>query len=315
MGCLALAALGLCTRRHLGDLKGDGRLTDPVVLQRQLVQQALGVLVGRVHGGHTGVLLAAEAVDQGAVDKARNIALDHIVQHRDHVRHKLKGVGGMVLFGGGKVCPVEGQQTGALGRRGEAAGHIGVDNIDLFPLAGVEAVQQDRADLPGALQGGILRRVEEALLDGNMVLIEIVPSVLTDHEQLGAGMVSQDPHGLLDGVLVVGAGQTLVGRDDQAGVGSALDVVLVGRVEVPAADVAGGAENPLDLTPQGFKVRAGVGQVLPGAAQLGGGDQIHGVGDLLGLADAFDPVLDLFGARHLTAPSSGTRPRRCGPGR
>src|SRR5699024_6567986 len=117
------------------------------------------------------------------------------------------------------------------------------------------------------------------------------------------------------GVLVVGAGQALVRRDDQAGIGPALDVVLMGRVEVPAVDVAGSAEDPLDLGLQRLEVGAGVFQVRPGAAQLGGGDQVHGVGDLLGLADALDPVFDLFGAWHITAPSSDTGPRRCGPGR
>src|SRR5699024_2248394 len=111
---------------------------------------------------------------QGAVDEAGDVAFHHIVQHGDHVGHKLEGVGGVVLVGGGKVRPVERQQTGAAGGRSQAAFHIGVDDIQLFPVAAVEALQQNGADLPGALQGGVLGRVQKALLDGDMVLGKVV---------------------------------------------------------------------------------------------------------------------------------------------
>src|SRR5699024_4309653 len=145
----------------------------------------------------------------------------------------------VVLVGGGEVRPVERQQTGAAGGRSQAALHIGVDDIPLFPVASVEALQQNGADLPGALQGGVLGRVQKALLDGDMVLGKVVAAVFAHHEQLAAGVAGQHLHGLLDGVLVVGAGQALVRRDDQAGIGPALDVVLVGRVEVRAVGGAG----------------------------------------------------------------------------
>ena len=51
------------------------------------------------------------------------------------------------------------------------------------------------------------------------------------------------------------------------------------------------------------KVGDGIVQPPLGFAQIGRGDQIHGVGDLQGLLHAFDPGADLFDSSQRASPS------------
>ena len=306
---------------HLGDFLGDGRLPHPVEFQRQLPQQLLRVLVGAVHGGHAGLLLTAEAVDEGAVDKAGHIAGHHAVQHRLHAGQKLNGGGHRRLNAGGvgKMGPVEGQNPGAPGLEVHAVPHVGVHHVDFVQPVVFKAVQQQRADLPGPCHGGVLGGVEEAVLNGDAVGGKKTPPILPHHIQLGVRVGVQQLQRLLDGVLVIGPRQPLVGGDDQTGVWLIQGCLPLQGVEVGAVHhlPAHGAEDALDLPAQGLKVGPGVVQLLPGPAQLGGGDEVHGAGDLLGLLDAVDVVLDLLGPGHINRPAfrrPGTGPDMPGPG-
>ena len=105
------------------------------------------------------------------------------------------------------------------------------------------------------------------------------------------------------GVLVVRAGKSLVRRDQQARrhAGQGLFVV-VQRRQVPALHGAVGVEHAPHLVLQRLKIGPRVVQLLLCLPQLRLGDQIHGVGDLLGLPYASDAPADLTGAGHaLTA--------------
>lgn len=105
------------------------------------------------------------------------------------------------------------------------------------------------------------------------------------------------------GVLVVCAGQSLVRRDQQARrhAGQGLGVGIH-RIHIPALYGAVRVEHAADLRLQCLEIRPCVVQILFGLPQLRLGDQIHGVGDLLGLPYASDAPADLTGAGHaLTA--------------
>gem|GEM_PF-166086 len=108
---------------------------------------------------------------------------------------------------------------------------------------------------------------------------------------------------LPDGVLVVRAGQSLVRRDQQARrhAGQGLGIGIY-RIHIPALYGAVRVEHAADLRLQCLEIRPCVVQILFGLPQLRLGDQIHGVGDLLGLPYASDAPADLTGAGHaLTA--------------
>ena len=181
--------------------------------------------------------------------------------------------------------------------------HVGIDDPDGVDLARVKAIQQQLGNMPRPVQRGVLRRVEKALFHGHAPLGEPAAAVFTHHIQRRARMLRHELLPLADDILVIGAGQSLVRRDQQtrrhAGQGLCVGVC---RDQIAALDGAVGVEHAADLRLQRLKVGAGVIQLLLGLAQLGLRDQIHGVGDLLGLPHASDAPADLTGARHaLTA--------------
>ena len=84
--------LTLCLRTggDLCNLLRDGSLTHAVILQGKLCEELFRVAVGGIHRRHAGILLAAEAIDEGTVNKARNIALHDVVENRLHGGYKLE---------------------------------------------------------------------------------------------------------------------------------------------------------------------------------------------------------------------------------
>ena len=227
-----------------------------------------------------------------------------MVQHRFHRGLELKGTGHSLFLGrGGEICPVKGQEPGGPGLRRQTALHVRVDDEDLRQRTAVVAVQQHVADLPGPFQCGILGSVEKALLHRNAPLGKAAPPVLPHHKELGIRMLREEVLGLFHHVLVVSAGQSLVRRDNEAAVGPIPGSGDIRWVEIAAVHAVGRAEDPLDLPPQGLKVGSGIGKLRLGLAHFGGGDEVHGVGDLPGLPDALDASLDLLGPRHGHAPA------------
>ena len=131
-------------------------------------------------------------------------------------------------------------------------------------------------------------------------MVKEVPPILTHDEELRVGVLFEHLLGLLDDVHVVAPGETLVRRDDEAAVGSLARGVVVRGVEVGRVHVLHRAERAVDLAAQRLEVGARVRQLELGLAELGRGDEIHGVGDLPRLADAVDAILDLLRAGHVT---------------
>ena len=108
------------------------RLTDAVILERQVIQQLLGVLVGGVHGGHARVLLAAEAVDKRAVNKARDIAVHDVIQYRRDataINSNGRGRPSAACPAAVKIAAVQAAAAACTGRLGgQAAFHIRIDD-------------------------------------------------------------------------------------------------------------------------------------------------------------------------------------------
>ena len=209
---------------------------------------------------------------------------------------------------------MQGQELGLADHSLQSVLHVGVDHHHGVDLVRVIPLQQQLGDLTGAAQGGVLRRVEKALLDGDVPLGEPAAAILTHHIEVRVRVVGHELLGLADGVLIIRAGKALIRGDEQAGRTQRhfLDRKLR-RLKVTALHGGVRVEHTADLGLQRIKVGTGVAQLLLCLAQLGLGDEVHGVGDLLGLPDASDAPADLTGAGHtLTARlHAGSAPAWC----
>ena len=206
---------------------------------------------------------------------------------------------------GGELRAVEGQKARHADLAFQPVLHIGVDDIDLFEFARVVRVQKDVRDLPRALNGGVLRRVEKAPADGNIVPLVVLPPVFAHHEQfLFSALLIEHFLRRLDDVLVVRTRKPFIRRHDEAANRAAVGKFAFERIKVAVLHALVRAENALDLRLYGVEVGARPVQPLFGFAHLRGGDQIHCLRDLLRIEHALDVRFDLFDAGHqAVAPS------------
>ena len=274
--------LCLRARGDLGDLAGDGALPHMVVAHLQLVQDLLRVAVCRVHCGHAGVLLAAEAVHERAVNVARKIAGDDVAEYLADGGREFKGGVLLLLLRGGELRAVEGQQPRCLHLRLHAFAEVGVDDKDLFQIPRVVRLQKDVGDLPRAVQRGVLRRVQKAAADGDAVPETVLPPVFADDEKFHvAAVLLGEGVRRLDDVLVIRARQPLVRGHDEAPDASFERLFSLRGVEIAVFDLGVRPEDALDLRLYGVEVGARALQIFARLPQLCRGDQVHGVGDLL----------------------------------
>ena len=88
----------------------------------------------------------------------------------------------------------------------EAVLHIGINDKNLLKIPAVVALKQDVANFSCALHGGVLCRIEEAVLHGDIVLRKEVAAVFAYNVELRIGMLIEHVHGFLDDVLAKALG-------------------------------------------------------------------------------------------------------------
>src|SRR5699024_8815921 len=132
----------------------------------------------RLHRRHSGALLAAKAVDQSAVYKARKIAGHNSVQNRRQRRCELKGTeGGILLHELGKLLPVKRQKPCGYASRHHAVFEVGVYDIYLVELLLLKTAQEGGAYLPRPVHGGVLGGKAELSVDGHLVPYKMLSAV------------------------------------------------------------------------------------------------------------------------------------------
>ena len=137
----------------------------------------------------------------------------------------------------------------------------------------------------------------------NASLGEEMTAVFTDNIQLGVRMFLQHLFSLLEDILVIRACKSLIRRDDQTAEGTIQRVgVMVDGIEERAFHVPYRTENTLDFRSQCVEVGAYTIQVGTRLTQLGRRNQVHRVGNLFGILDAFDMGFDFFCAGHYQSP-------------
>ena len=137
------------TADDLGDLLGDCTLAGAVILQLERVNHIGGALGGGIHGGHAGALLGAEALGHGTKDHAVHIDGGRLLEHRPGIREHLHLAAGVAQTLGRRreVGTVQRQQAFHDRLAGQRVLDLGVDDVDLVQLAGLEIIDGIHRDI------------------------------------------------------------------------------------------------------------------------------------------------------------------------
>ena len=173
---------------------------------------------------------------------------------------------------------------------------LGVDEVDLIQLAGLEIVDGVHRDVAGALQRGGRGTIVELFHQARVLVEQSAVAGLTNDVEAGIGVAAALLFQELEQVLVVGTRHALVGRQHDIGTdGVFLFPLMEERVDRLVRQMRHDAG---DGVPHPGEIRQNVLVVLACLAELGGGDQVHGIRDLHGILNALDPLLEQLTGRH-----------------
>ena len=127
-------------------------------------------------------------------------------------------------------------------------------------------------------------------------------AVFSDNEQPRVRMGIEHCLSLTENILIIRAGKPLICRYNKAGIGINTNRSTVGRIKIFALDIIDSTEDTLYLALYRLEVGAGVIQFRLCLAHFRGGYQVHRVGYLLSIPDAFNAVLNLFRVSHSAPP-------------
>ena len=189
---------------------------------------------------------------------------------------------------------VQRQQTHHGRFAGQCILDAGIDEIDLIQLAGLEIIDGIHRDIAGALQRRLGSAVVEILHQTRVLVVQGAVAGLTDHiEPVVLIRIFLEE---LDDVLVVSACHALICRQHNVGPLGVCDIALVEeRMHRLFRQVGHHAGNGVAHT---VEVGRHILVVLARLAQLGRGDQVHGVRDLHGVLNALNALLQQLTGRH-----------------
>src|SRR6266568_4133186 len=302
---------GARSRDDLDDLLGDRGLPDLVHVEGQAVDHVARIVRGRVHGGHPRGVLRGRRFEQRVPDVGLHVLGEDPREDGPGAR-LVEVVEPRLLLT--DLPPLHGQQ--ALHRHPllDHALELVVDQVDLVEVPLDEVVH----DAPGDPLGvGVAQGLEDAhLLPAHPELApaEIVAPLAAEEgqAQVLSLVLAQEARRGADDVGVETPAEPLVRGDHEE------HDALAPAVQEEGVGARIGAGSQI---PQHLEHLPGVGpgreHGLLGAAQLGRGDHLHGLRDLLRALDAADPPADVDEGGHLSSGRAvvrrpGRRPgRRC----
>nr|CAB3454443.1 unnamed protein product [Digitaria exilis] len=345
---LSLAGEGVSAGDDLEDLPGDLGLALAIVGDGEVLAELDGVVGGAAHGAHPGGELAGERLLQGTEDLAVEVEREQRVEDLHGVLLELHH-GGEGLRLDLNLLALHGELP-LLGGEAEqlVLGGVHADAIDVADLALGGHGQQRLDDWVGAHQGhelgveqlhlvhllGDEERVDQVadglrvLHGGHAVHLQLplqrdVGAAL----EVGVALLAHADDGVLEAQLLelVDAGVRLL---EHVVVEAAAEAALAGEDhERHLLDGAGAGEREVDVLrldllvhvvehlDEGLREGAGGDDGLLRAPDLGGGHELHGLGDLLRVADGVDAAAELAeGAPHHQAAAAGARGGGAPPG-
>ena len=252
-----------------------------------------GVVGGGIHGGHAGGVFGGGCFEQAPVDGDFDVAGEEALQHFQ--RRLFEDV--VARFG--LFRKLNGQQALDGERLGHDAFEFVVEEIDGVDFAFGVAVNCGAGDGGGVFVFNLVEQVDVLGGDGGTTAAEGIAAFAAgcDEFHLGGALVGKELGGGFDEIGVEGTGQTFIGGEQDE-----LDAFLFAAGQERASRcvfIAGGTvcqvcHHPLEHGGIG----AGGNDAILRAAQFGGRDHLHGLGDLLGVFDGADAPPDVYKTRH-----------------
>ena len=286
---------GLHPGRDLQKLLGDDLLAHLVQEQRQVADEAVGVVGGVAHGHHAGRLLAGHRLQHRLVDLALHIAGQQLRQHR----LPLGLVDVVVAPGDGLGRRLHRQQLEDLGPLHGGADESGVEQVDLVGRPRDVVVHGDAGDGQDVIVGGAVAEANEV---GHHLLPraqeEVAPLPSHGHDAHGLARLQ---HELGSAAVQVGrqaAAQPPVGGDEHQLHRPHLGPAPQQRVELLRLQQGHRLGQVGQHPAHALGVGAGGQGRRLGPPHLGGGHQLHRPGHLGDVLDAADAPSDLAQAGH-----------------
>jgi hypothetical protein len=267
---------GSSTSDNLNQLSGNDSLSGTVEENLVLVDHLTSVLGSVIHSVSSGGLLAGVALGKSPVERVGKTVLSEVAKNL--IVNLESGEVGGLLDSLLRKCLNHVRLVG-----------LGVDEAVVQDLdVGVLSRELDDlvGDSLGVGEGGnALANTREAELDGLGVGSgELGLGLLADKDEVEARLLSMESADVSGQTRVNTTAKTLVGRaDDDEG------LLVLGLESL-------GLSRLVNLV-GGLSVLAGVVHGALSSGELGGGDNLHGVCDLLDVSDGLETVLDLTESR------------------
>ena len=182
-----------------------------------------------------------------------------------------------------------------------------VEQLDLVHLAVLEGSAGEGSDLAGLVDGGVCREVPVDLDRLHAAVGEVADALLAADDALGGNAVGlvlgHVTLGSAQNVAVETACQTAVGNDDH-GKAVLLCIMLTQQRMIDAARLTSQAGE--DLAHR-LGVRRGLLDAHRSMADLGRGNHLHSMRDLLGALHRADTLLDIAEIGHSLSPTPQLR--------
>jgi hypothetical protein len=275
---------GSSTSDNLNKFASNDGLSGTVVQNLVLANHLTSVLGGIVHGVSAGRLLAGVTLSESPEEGVGKAVLAEVAENL------------LINLEGGEIGRLEDGLLGKCLNEGRlVAGGIDelvVQNLDVGVLGGEEG------DLVGDGLGiGEGRNVLADTSKGELDALgagtgELGLALLADNDEVGGAVLFEGSTDLTAHAGVNTTAETLVGgADDDEG------LLLLGLGGLGL----GGFEDLVG----GLAVAAGLGHGTLGAGELGGGDDLHGVGDLLDVLDGLEAAVN-FSKRRVASGGAGS---------
>ena len=216
-----------------------------------------------------------------------------------------------LIFRISNVLRIQGQQGLHHRLTAHQVDELGEDQLNAVGARTNEFGQHIGGDGVGFIRCGHLLQTGEGGLHRVVTLGEITDGLVADQHQLHleafARQLSEALFGALDDVGVVAAAKTTVTGDRHQGDG--LHVALLHQRRRRILEAHAGLEVFQDPR-QPVRERTAAEHLLLSATHLGRSHEAHGLGDLAGVFDRFNPVADFLEIRHVG--SSLRPPKRRG---
>ena len=200
-----------------------------------------------------------------------------------------------------EILPFKGKERCHLRLHLHAVNHLRIYNPDLIQTSFLVILQYSGGNQTGAVHGGVLYRVMELLLHLDVSGLKIMASQFPHHIKPVVLTLFHPLLGHLQHVMVVSACQSLIAGYDYQSLYPVLLLNFLPGIEVKMLYIRHMTQDTAYQILKGIEVRLCFLQQFLTLLKLGGGNQVHGIGNLPGILDAFHTAEDFSCICHINS--------------